>query len=418
MRMTLLFALCALSGCDKLWTGFLSPCERTGYACPDGYVPSSGDGGVGDARMPDFSEPETDMAGGPPNFYSVSRDDFVTTDPTLLVGSNVSTLFLIGQIDGTPMPKPSVVLSSSTATLRLIGVAAYTYNNNLLRLAATDQGQIWESRAGANFQPLQQLPGDGVLNGFVSTSLYLNGMTERHTFAVGANGRILHRMDTGTSVGTFVNEAISGNTSYLRGVGLRTELGGAMMLPKMDLGPGADMASSDVLSAWAVGEGGALLERGDNGMWSAVPDTAMFQKPTFALYGVDAHSYNNRAFVWAVGHGNTVVNKADGSWATYTIPGAPVELYAVSVPSSNLAVAVGANSKIYAWSRPDSQWRERTVMLNGGGSLPSVKLRAIYHPQSATESGPYYIVGEGGTVLRYYMNIAGLMDNADLLSYR
>lgn len=417
MRMTLLFALCALSGCDKLWTGFLSPCEKTGYGCPDGYVPPSGDGGVNDASMPDFSEPETDMAGGPPNLYSVGLDDYNQFDPTLMVGSNVSTLFLVGQPNGTPMPKAPIVLSSSMSTLRLIGVAAYRYNNNLLRLVATDQGQIWESRAGANFQQLQGLPGSGALNGFDSGEFYVGGMQERHTFAVGANGRILHRKDTSMSLGSFADEGITGNTSYLRGVSALVEPPG-VMIGTRDMG--ADMASSERLAAWAVGEGGALLERGATGTWSVVPDTAGFQKPPFALYGVDAAlHYNNTtmtntAFVWAVGHGNIAVNKVDGGWATYTLPGAAVELYAVSAPTDNFAVAVGANSTIYTWSRSDFQWKERTVMMSGVGSLPRVKLRAIYTAPGSGDSGPYYIVGDAGTVLRYYP----FADQAELLSYR
>jgi hypothetical protein len=167
-----------------------------------------------------------------------------------------------------------------------------------------------------------------------------------------------------------------------------------------------------------VGEGGAVLERGESGTWSVVPDTAMFQKPPIALYGVDASVYNDSAFVWAVGHGNTVVNKADGGWATYTISGPPVELYAVSVASSMRAVAVGASSKIYVWSRTTLQWQERPVMVSGGGSLPSVKLRAIYHPPGASDDGPYYIVGEGGVVLRYTGSMGSGMDFIEILSYR
>lgn len=416
MRKTLLLALCVLSGCDTLWTGFLSPCGNTRYGCQDavdkdlGSDPSGGDGGGatdgGTTGMPDLTQPEPDMAGGPPNLLSATRD---INRPELLVGSNISTLYVLSDPSGTPMPLSSATIAAGSPSAQLIGIGTLTSMSVPLRLAFLNLGEVWESRNNANFQKVTSVPGSGAFFGATcctSTYDYMATMTTTvHAFAVGASGRIVHRQESFGSMSmtppSWSSE--STGTSALRAVAAIGEQNSTMLMQTR-------------LRAWAVGDGGTLLERSDTGTWQTV---AFPQQPTFTLYGVSAAiKYDGSKMpptytpvVWAVGAGNLAANKVDGAWQTYSLP-AGVDLRSVLTVSKDFAIAVGAGGKILRWRSDDPTWRAPTITIQGGGTLPTVRLNAIYGENGVSEGGPFYITGDGGVLLRYYFG------TVDILSYK
>ena len=130
---------------------------------------------------------------------------------------------------------------------------------------------------------------------------------------------------------------------------------------------------------WAVGKGGLVIERSDQG-WSSVAVATVAD-----LNAVDVAADGT---VWAVGTGGTIVRIAPDDTVTFPASGLPIELHGVAVASDRVWIC-GNGGTLLSAARDGT---DVTLELPG----TSASLRAV----TVGGDGAVWIVGGVGTLLR------------------
>lgn len=232
----------------------------------------------------------------------------------------------------------------------------------------------------------------------------MGGGAGADVYAVGANGRIVHR-----SGGSWMVEADNMVTQQLNAVWMNAGTGevfaagdgGVVLRKKMNAWMPEKPPTSAQLTAlwgtatdvWAVGARGTVLHRDQAGTWQAEPTAMLTGELLSALWGTER---DGQATVYAVGNLGTILRRDKGTWQAVSQRVTTSALSSVWARGPEEVYAVGSDGAIFVRSGAGAQGRWSQVT-----TVPTTSSFNAVAGYSASPSGSadVYAVGTDGTIV-------------------